>query len=332
MASVSEPVFADSLNVLLVRPSGTEGSVTEALTRIKGELIADGFEVQLVDSPTATSAGALPSGSMAVVGLTLDTEAHAAQLVIVDRFTNKTLTRRIDTRREPSARIAEVLAVRAVELLRASLLELLVDSRRAVPSTAADVPLRSEVRQKASAWAEKPVVSVHSPMVGIEAGTCFMATPGGLGPALLPVARIRLAPLRTLHVRATAGGLGTAPEVTGPHGTATVQQRLLLGEIAMLPWPDTRVRPTFSLGAGALWISVNGDASWPYRGAHHSEWTFATDLGAGLSFRLGPRLDLAVEAHAFVALPYPVVRFLDTEAARVALPALIGSVSLVGWL
>jgi hypothetical protein len=35
---------------------------------------------------------------------------------------------------------------------------------------------------------------------------------------------------------------------------------------------------------------------------------------------------------AFAAIPYPSVRFLGKEAARVALPGLLATVTLVGWL
>jgi len=199
--------------------------------------------------------------------------------------------------------------VRAVELVRASLVEL------ALPGV---VP---------------PAAKAPDPSWGLEAGMGVLVSPGGVGPAALTFIQLRFAPLRQLELHLAFAGLGTSPRVEGPdQASARVTQLLALAEIALRPWPDLRARPSFSLGAGALQVSVEGEAPSPYRGIESATWAALLGGGAGLDVLVGPRLGVAVEARAFAAIPYPTVRFLGEVAARVATPGLLASVTLVGWL
>ncbi|WP_437514812.1 hypothetical protein [Sorangium sp. So ce1099] len=345
LCAASPAASAEPVRVVLVRPSAADPSISEALIRIRGELVADGFDVELLDSQSASAPrpamddAGQQAGSAALIGLFLAPDGQAAELWVVDPLTNKTLVRRIDTRGEAPEHIAEVLAVRAVELLRASLLELLMSSRRSAAPAAAPRPSevqgpRSAVQGPRSAERSLDQQSRRSTW-GVELGGGLLASPGGIDPSLLLVARLRLAPLGPsgpLEARLSLAGLGTAPRVVGPQGSATVQQRLGLVELAALPWPELRLRPRFSAGVGVLHVSVDGEASWPYRGVHSARWAFAADAGAGVELGIARRLDVVAEAHALVAHPYPVVRFVETEAARLARPALLGTLSLVGWL
>ncbi|WP_437290840.1 hypothetical protein [Sorangium sp. So ce406] len=342
LCAASPAASAEPARVVLVRPGAADPSISEALIRIRGELVADGFDVELLDAqsasaprPTMDDAGQ-QAGSAALIGLFLAPDGQAAELWVVDPQTNRTLVRRIDTRGEAREHIVEVLAVRAVELLRASLLELLMSSRRSAAPPGDAAPPASEASPHVSRPAA-PSLDQQSrrSMWGVELGGGLLASPGGIGPALLLVARLRVAPLgpsSPLEGRLSLAGLGTAPRVAGPQASATVQQRLGLVELAALPWPELRLRPRFSVGLGALHVAVDGEASWPYRGGHSARWAFAADAGAGVELGITRRLDVVVEAHALVAHPYPVVRFAETEAASGARPALLGSLSLVGWL
>ncbi|MDC0678376.1 hypothetical protein [Sorangium atrum] len=341
LCAASPAASGEPARVVLVRPGAADPSISEALIRIRGELVADGFDVEVLDAqsasaprPTMDDAGQ-QAGSAALIGLFLAPDGQAAELWVVDPRTHETLVRRIDTRGEAREHIVEVLAVRAVELLRASLLELLMSSQRApapAPAPAA-APPPSKVSEQVPRQAEEPRVHASRRSTwGVELGGGLLASPGGIGPALLLVARLRFAPIGPLEARLSFAGLGTAPRVVGPQGSATVQQRFGLVELAALPWPELRLRPRFSVGLGAFHVAVDGEASWPYRGVHSAQWAFAADAGAGVELGIVRRLHVVAEAHALVAHPYPVVRFVETEAARGARPALLGSLGLVGWL
>ncbi|WP_438038603.1 hypothetical protein [Sorangium sp. So ce128] len=341
LCAASPAASGEPARVVLVRPAAADPSIAEALIRIRGELVADGFDVEVLDAAQSAASAPRPTmddagqqaGSAALIGLFLAPDGQAAELWVVDPRTHETLVRRIDTRGEAREHIVEVLAVRAVELLRASLLELLMSSQRSAAPAPAAAPPPSKASQQVPRQAERPRVHASRRSTwGVELGGGLLASPGGIGPALLLVARLRFAPIGPLEARLSFAGLGTAPRVAGPQGSATVQQRFGLVELAALPWPELRLRPRFSVGLGALHVAVDGEASWPYRGVHSAQWAFAADAGAGVELGIVRRLDVVLEAHALVAHPYPVVRFVETEAARGARPALLGSLSLVGWL
>ena len=159
------------------------------------------------------------------------------------------------------------------------------------------------------------------PSWGLEAGASVLVSPGGVGPAALAFARLRFAPIRRLELRLAFAGLGTLPRVQGPDGaSARVSQLLALSEVALRPWPDLRVRPSFSLDAGALEVSAEGDAPSPYRGRTAARWAALLGGGAGVEVLVGPHLGVATDVRAFAAIPYPTVRFLGEAAARVAVP------------
>src|SRR4051794_18833525 len=122
----NRPALADSALVVLVRPSAQSTVVSEAITRIRGELIADGFEVSIVDAPPGSDPASVlarvdrQASAAATLGLFLHPDASAAELWVVDRLTNKTVVRRVEINRSSAASAPEVLARRSVELLRAS--------------------------------------------------------------------------------------------------------------------------------------------------------------------------------------------------------------------
>jgi hypothetical protein len=255
-----------------------------------------------VDAETAQA-------SAVSIRLSLDASTHFIELLVADRSRNRKLTRWTDTSDALPDHLAEVLAVRAVELVRASLAEL------ALPV------------------ARPPAAKASEPSWGLEAGTSVLVSPRSVGPAALAFARLRFAPLRRLELRLAFAGLGTSPRVEGPdHASARVTQLLALAEVSLRPWPDFRARPSFSLGAGALEVSAEGEAPSPYRGIESATWTALLGGGAGVEVLVGPRFGVATEVRALAAIPYPSVRFLGEEVARVAVPGLLASVTLVGWL
>jgi hypothetical protein len=340
---------AAATRVALVRPSPASPAVSEALTRIEGELAAEGFDVVLVDpatgAPTDAANDAAPdeAGAQASISFVVDTTARTAELRVVDRLTNKAVVRRTPIDATNASRAAEVLAVRAVELLRASLLELMIEAEPPpAPASATPAPARASApreadRRQAKAWAAKalPARSETAPSRwAVEAGAGVLASAGGVGPAVVGVLRGRFALAKGLAVRATLAGLGTQPRVDAATGTgsANVAQDLGLVELVARPWPRAALRPTFSVGAGALYTSVDGQASTPYVSRHTSEWSAAADAGAGVELGLGPgdRFAVALEVHALIAQPYPVVRFLDDEAARAGDPSILGTLTFWG--
>jgi hypothetical protein len=321
---------AEAALVVLVRPGTQTAVVTEAITRIRGELIADGFEVSVVDAPPGSDPASVlaradqQTGAAATIGLFLHADASAAELWVVDRLTNKTVVRRVEMISGAGASVPEVLARRSVELLRASLLEILVDAQKRPSATPAP-------RAHASRWVARALEPQRS-IFGVEAGAQVLTGFGGIGAAILPVARVRLALGERIVTRLTLTGLGTRPVVEAPEGTATVSQALalleLIGEIAPSSW----LRPTVSLGAGAYHIGVEGSANAPYAAREGAAYTFAADAGAGLALSLTSSFAVALEGHALLLAPYPVISFLGADTVETGRPLVSGALTLVGWL
>jgi hypothetical protein len=127
--------------VILLSPPAAPPMVGEALVRLRSELMLEGFDAEVTQQPLGAPsevratleriAPTLTAAATALVAVVPGPEPTAAELWVVDRLTGKTVVRRV--RADPkaaAARAAEVLSVRAVELLRASFLELAITAAR----------------------------------------------------------------------------------------------------------------------------------------------------------------------------------------------------------
>ena len=126
--------------VALVRSSSSDPVLREASTRVRAELIDAGFEVVEVDrapgDPRSEVEDAAPTtASFATVAMNRAPNGAFADVWISDHLTGKTVVRRIEVGAGPNA--TAVLAIRALELLRASLLEVAAKGPPSEPPMAA---------------------------------------------------------------------------------------------------------------------------------------------------------------------------------------------------
>ena len=161
----------------------------------------------------------------------------------------------------------------------------------------------------------------------------MLADFGGIPPAVLGLVRLRRTLFGPLSVRVTAAGLGTQPRVEAAAGSASVSQDVGLLEVLATPWRWAVVHPVFSLSAGVLYASVDGQPNPPYVGRRSARWAAAADGGIGAETLLGHHFAVSLETHALLADPSPVVEFLGAHVAtRPASRLILGSLSIVGWL
>jgi hypothetical protein len=328
--SVAASASASSGHVALVRQNGVDPTIAEAIHRIRGELVAEGFDVSEVDASPEPPPGEGTmdgSGTLATIDLSVDRGTHVAELRVVDHLTNKIVIRRTLVEDADTPHTAEVLAVRAVELLRASLLELLLAADRPSSKTSA-----SGDALRASQWAAQGLAAERESNWGIEIGACVIADFGGIPPAVLGVARVRRSLIGPFSVRVNVAGLGTQPRVEASAGSARVTEDVGLLEVLATPWPGAVFHPVASLGAGTLYASVDGQPNPPNVGRQSARWALAVDGGAGVETRIGRHFALSLEAHALFAQPSPVVEFLGAHVARAGEPSVLGSLSVMGWL
>jgi hypothetical protein len=83
-----------------------------------------------------------------------------------------------------------------------------------------------------------------------------------------------------------------------------------------------------SVGAGVLNVAVAGTGAAPYESREPQRWSAAFDAGVGVAFAVGSHAALVTEAHALVASPHPVVRFVDTRAATIGYPSVMVTLAL----
>jgi hypothetical protein len=320
--------------VLVLRRVPADEILNEAILRIKSELGAGGFQVAVADID-GSDQGPDPRTSMeraarslapsATIGIFGNLERGSAELWVVDRITGKTVIRHLEVQASSDRPISEVLAIRAQELLRASLVELLIEENRL--GTPIAVPAPPPIHR----WVKQAVESPLGPWtLGLEIGISAFGGRGGIGPTLAPAARLRLALDQRRWVRLTALGLGSRPRVGTGIGSASVSQDWLLLEFAAWLRPKRIVRPMLSVGMGAERVGVEGTASGSYRGERNARWFAAADVGTGFALRLRAHWEVQLEVHALFAAPRPAVRFFDVEVARAGQPTLLAVLSLAG--
>jgi len=317
--------------VVILQPTAASEGARRCVTRLREELTAGGFSVSTVDPGPQTDplsiARAIESQatSVATIGLVGDPDSGDAELWIVDRSGGQPVVRRIATRGEDPAHVPAVLAIRATEMLRASALQLLVESTRqqalaARPAPAAPTP------------APPPREAPPAAAFGVETGLAVVRDVPGAGPAVLAMLRARLQSAGRLAARLTLSGLGTQPRVSRGSEWADVGQAAALAEIGLVLRPGGRVRPMLTLGAGTLHATTDGGGAYPYLGVHASRWTGLFDAGVGATIAVAARWALAIELHLQLAAPRPVVRFSGMDAASVARPGIAATFTLVTWL
>jgi hypothetical protein len=149
---------AHAERVILVSPPEADASLNEAFNRLRGELTMHGFEVEIQTtedaiSPENLSQRAESVHAVASVSFVRNEGITSADIKISDRVTGKTSIRTIAT--PVGTDTASLLALRAVELLRASLREFGPNSKAPKDIVGASPERATTAVAK---WAAMPVV------------------------------------------------------------------------------------------------------------------------------------------------------------------------------
>jgi hypothetical protein len=326
--------------VVVLQQNPLSAGARRCLTRVREELVAGGFDVTMaefgagIDPLWVIDPKNQSDESLATIALVGEPELGPSELWIVDRVgTGRSAVRRIMVPSGDAGHAAEVVAIRALEFLRASTLELVADSR------AASRPAMVQAARPAAPAPPQPQPQPRGTVgeaavapLAIEAGVSMLASTGALDAAIIPVARLRAQLAAALAARMTLAGLGSRPKIVNELGSATVAQDLALLELAATFRTGARLRPLVSAGAGALVVSVDGVGSGLYEGHEGRRWSALFDGGIGIAAGVANRVNVALELHAMLAAPYPTVRFGGTEEARIGRPSLLATLTVVAPL
>jgi hypothetical protein len=321
--------------VVLVHPANPAPGMAEALARINGELVSAGFSIEVLDGSVAEAANgdsrswlehlAARRGADAVVAVMGDQAPDSVEVWVIDKVTGKSVVRRVPFR-PLSPTGPATLAIQAVELLRASFLE---------------IDISSSARHRGSGSTPPPTVihfldlqrTAEQPRrFGVEVGGATSMSLGGSGPMIMPVVRIDWTSHPWFVVQATMAGMGSRPTVDTSAGSAKVAQAFALLGAGYRFRSGKQLMPFVSLSAGALHTTVDGQADWPLQGRHVDCWSLLLGGEFGASVALQERFYLSLSALAQVAEPYPAVRFAGAVVATYTRPNMLLALTIGAWL
>jgi hypothetical protein len=318
--------------VALVEPDCSSEDATETLSRLHGELLSVGLEVNRMAPPQNRDPAqgdfrewvshlASTRDVDAVIDIVCDPKPLTIDVWIVEQSAGRIELSRVVG--EPnSANAAERLAIRTIDLLRSSFIASdIFDARRAVAKSKESTPALEQTK------ATTPASSL-----GVELGASVLTGTDRIGPAFLPLVAIDWTARSWLDVRAAFAGFGTRPAVSSESGSASVAQHYgLLGL-------ETRFRsgrwltPTAALSAGVLRTSVRGAADPPQQAQEAAQWSLLLDGSAGATVHLSRRYYLTLAAHVQLAEPYVAIRLLDAVVATSGRPNLALTATVGAWL
>ena len=324
--------------VILLQPTTASPAFRRSFARIRNELVADRFQVIVADSPRlrvllgdASAAGDpglvldRAADETALLALLGDPETGEAELCIVQLAAPRVAVRRATVAVDDPELMPEALAARALELLRATALELSIETEHAPRAQERPQPPPTVVSPPTTPPAAvEPEVAV----VALDMGLGIWNSIDGPPPAATPVGRIGVRLSDRTWARLSVAGWGSRPRIDTAYGSAFVSQSMALAELAAVFRRDKRVHPALSLGAGVVRVDVAGTGAAPYQGREPGQWSAAIDGGAGVAVAIGSHAAIVAELHALLASPHPVVRFVDTRAATIGYPSLMPTLGL----
>ena len=323
-------VDASAASVMLVQPPSPSPDMAEAIVRMRGELISEGFQVEVMEGPKGEQSRswleklAATRKADAVVAVLGDEEPDSVEVWVVDQVTEKTVVRRIPFKPQ-SDHAPKIFAIHALELLRASFLEIgLRPSGR--PSEAKSIP-PAVVHFVDS---ERP--ASRGGRFGVEIGGSAVIGFGDIGPSILPVMRLGWAIRPSLVAQVALAGYGSHASVQVDAGNAQVAEEFALLGARYRFILGRHLRPTVSLAAGVLHTRAEGEATSLYEGRGAALWSFLLDGGVGIGVALTERFEVEFATHAQVAEPYPAIRFDRSVVATSSRPSLLFTLTIGAWL
>jgi hypothetical protein len=329
LLAIAAPVralAADAARVVLVRVAGEDGWPA-AEDRTRAELRGLGLgvveEPGTAIEPDARRAelGALAQkhGAVASVRIVRSGRGGDVDVWLVDKVTGKTTLRQIQAKDLRGGDAAALVALRVVELLNASLLEL-----KASHESRGDVEASKDVERLAS----RVLVPREATRFGVRAGLVAAGSPGGLGPMGGLLIAGTYAPLPALALDLDLHGTVLPTSVTD--GRVQVRVGLAWARVHLVyrPWPEAIASPGLAVGGGGMLAWSTGHADPPLSASNETTFVGLPSAGIDLPIRLGSRLRVHLGVRASVAVPEVSVQVEGEELATAGRPLIDGTRAL----
>jgi hypothetical protein len=326
---------AESRAVAVVHSQETDEVLSEAATRLRGELVAAGFDVrELViaegsDPKEQVDAAGLSPTPVATIAINKDDDTASLDVWVTDRATHEMVVRHLDAAGVNRKRAPAVLAVRAVELLRASLLPA-SERKKPVPTEQPPkkaTPPKPPPKNESGEVPERRTAAEDRPGFRGEVGVAMLYASPGITAAFAPLLRLDFGN-RTWSGRASLVAPAFGGEASAAGGSAALREEMLtLG--FTVRWP---AEGTFAIvgsaAAGGFHIHVSGRGSSPNVGLDADQWGGMVETGGGVILRFGPRSGLLLDTQAYWLLPPVIVQIAGVDAGRSGRPALSSSLGV----
>lgn len=297
----------------------------ELETRLRAELAIAGFEAVLVDAKEASDGTSLSQRARTTSSFAAISVARrgglGAEVWVADRVTGKTVRREVSFD-AGSTDAAAIFAIRAVELLHASLLEL-----------SEPHPSRGEVAAPRTIveWVAPPPSPPPSVSREARIGIAIAAGPGGVPATASPMLSFGWRPVSNWVGGVDAWGPGLTT-ITQREGSARIDQELLCVWARVEPLHTAGFAPYGKLGLGAHHLGAQGSAVTGYTGRSAHVWSAAAVLGVGLRFGGTGPVVVSAGVDAVVLSPRPGVQFGNHTVATAGRPTLVAQTTVgVQW-
>jgi hypothetical protein len=326
--------------VVLLRPTTSDEVTTEAMARVKGELKAAGFEVAVLPMSSDDAKRDLetagrqlsPIAAFAIFVRPSAEGTSVAEIWVSDRIRQKTVIQNAILHETDRGRGSAILAVRAVELLKASLADFWTPSGTAKALAAGSATPRPQPVTAARESADEPRAPFASGL-GAGIGVGFMESFGAMAVTWAPDAMVSYGWPQGFSLRASFVGLGPSVTLSAENGTAVVEQQLAMLEAVKTWWPRSALVPFVSAAAGAQHVHISGTAvAFGYRGHTPDNWSLLTTIGVGVGVPLVSMLSLVLQARGVAAWPPTSVQIVPNEVGSVGTPSLFMDGGLLGVL
>jgi len=320
---------ASGRRVLLVTtdPAGEISPVV--VTRLRGELRAARFEMDVTtvaaDAPRRSIVEEMAARGGVTAALGIFVGGDRVEMWAADAAAGRTLMQNLPLDPGATDRRATIVAVKAVDLLKATLAEIWSAPAGPLDGVPQEVEHPAPVpppEATAAAPAPPPVdeeLEATTParlMIMMGAGWLQAGAASGWAPTIAATIGGGV-----FAARLTASALGASADVTRPTvGSAQLSQQIGLAELVLRSGVWHRLRGVLALGAGAHHLSVAGRGAPGFAGVDSSIWSLATTLGVGVTLDLSPHLMLTLDARAIENLPATDVHIDGAPAAHVGRP------------
>ncbi len=314
--------------VLLVTPEPGGDIAPAVLTRLRGELRAARFEMDVAtiaaDAPRRATVEEMATheGTSAALGIFFG--GGRVEMWASDASAGRTLMQNLPLDQGTPDRRAAIVAVKAVDLLKATLAEIW---SAPPPSNITSEPPPPE--PVVSAPPPPPVaVVVEHPEDDAAGGADRFSLSAGAGwlqagsvSGWAPVIAIATALGGSgLAARLTISAFGSSTDIAKTAGSAQLTQELALAELLLWSRAWHRLRAALAIGAGAHHLSIEGQGAPGFASGNQSLWSTATGAGVSVALNLHPRLMLALDARAVENWPATTVNIDRAQIARVGRP------------